>query len=88
MSQTDRRNLAYRIERFLTRIRTEGSQPDVDAIANLTLAIDCLERDDCPTGQDAMMLAEKGWAPRFAVTIEPKPLAELVAQFERLVARG
>lgn len=87
MSNTDRRNLAHRIERFLTRIRDGGVQPDVDAIANLTLAIDCLERDDYPAGQDAMLLAEKGWAPRFPPAIEPKLLAELVAQFERLVAR-
>lgn len=87
MSQTDRRNLAYRIERFLTRIRSEGTQPDVDAMANLALALACLERDDYPAGQDAMLLAEKSWAPRFPPAGEPRPLAELVAQFERLVAK-
>lgn len=84
MSQTDRRNLADRIERFLTGIRTAGTEPDVDAIANLTLALECLERADYPAGQDAMLLAEKGWAPRLPPATEPRPLAELVAQFERL----
>jgi hypothetical protein len=83
--RTARHNLVQRIERFLATIK-DGRQPDVDAMANLAIALDCLERDDPPAGEDAMMLAEHGWAPRVAPAGEPRPLAELVARFGRLVA--
>jgi hypothetical protein len=53
-----------RIDRFVRRIETEGLQPDVDAMANLALALECLERENYAMGEDAMMLTERGWAPR------------------------
>ncbi len=83
---TARRNLVHRIERFPARIGA-GFQPDVDALANLAVALECLERDDPPAGEDAMMLAEKGWASRSTPSTEPRPVAELQAHFARLVAQ-
>jgi hypothetical protein len=55
--RTARRNLVLRVERFFAAI-SNGLQPNVDAMASFALAIECLERDDHPTGEDAMMRAE------------------------------
>jgi hypothetical protein len=85
--RTARRNLVLRIGRCIAAIG-EGLQPNVDGLENLVIALDCLERGVYPTGEDAMMLAEKGWAPRRPRTIQARPMGELVQVFERLRAEG
>lgn len=75
------RNLAQRIERyFKSATGLTGNQA-----ANLAEAVRSLQSGQYPTGEDAMMLAEKDWPPRFPQPdVEAKPLAELVADFERV----
>jgi hypothetical protein len=82
---TARRNLVHAIGRFIRRIEG-GFQPDVDAMTNLVIALECLEREDYPGGEDAIFLAEKGFAPRRARSAEPRPITELMAHFEKLAA--
>jgi hypothetical protein len=61
---TARRNLAQRIERFLAKRRADGAPLTVEESTNLGAALDHLESGRSPAGEDAMMLAEKGWAAR------------------------
>ena len=81
---TARRNLVHRIDRFFKP--ENDSQPSADALDNLAIALACLEREDHPGGEDAMMLAEKGWPPRFARTTPARPRCELMEAFERIRA--
>ena len=60
-TETARRNLALRIERFLALLEKDGRQP-VDAEGRAALqAIDNLAAGRFPEGEDAMMFAEKNW---------------------------
>ena len=78
----------HRIARFIGRINTEGLQPNVDAMANLEQALAALEQGVYSVGEDAIMLAEKGWEPRFPMTGEAQPVSELVEAFKRLRVEG
>jgi hypothetical protein len=80
--RTARRNLIQRIERFIKR--GEGAQPSVDAIANFEVALECLEREDYPGGEDAMIWGEHGFAPRVPRAAGPSPISELIDRFQRL----
>jgi hypothetical protein len=53
---------------------------------NLAVALECLERRDYAAGEDAMMLAEFGWPPRFPKPAPAPPIPELMKAFERLAA--
>ena len=83
-----RRNLVLRIERYLRQI-DGGLQPESDAAVNLAVGIGALESGDYSNGEDAMLLAEMGYAPRHAPTAaDLRPVAELRQVFERLRADG
>jgi hypothetical protein len=83
-----RRSVERRIQRFLDSIRHDRTRVSIDQHANLALAIACLERADYPSAEDAMMLVEKDWAPRFPPAREPAAVPELVAHFGRLIAHA
>lgn len=86
---TARRNLLIRMDRYMRAIEKEGLQPTADAMVNLVIALECLERADYRGGEDAMMYAEKGFPPRFARELGPiSTTAALVETFERLRAEG
>ena len=84
--RTARRNLVQRIDRFVGRIQTEGFQPGPDAIANFEVALERLERADYPSGEDAMIRGEYGYAPRSPRPADPPPIGKLIERFERLPA--
>jgi hypothetical protein len=84
---TARRNLAQRIERCVGQISGD-LQADDNVIANLREALNCLEQGMYPAGEDAMMNAEKGYPPRVPPTGPQKPIAELLAHFERVLKEG
>jgi hypothetical protein len=88
MNPTALRNLVQRIERFVKRIQTEGLQLSVDTMANVEVALECLEGSDYPGGEDAMIWGEYGFAPRFTWPIEPTPIGKLIERFERLRAEN
>jgi hypothetical protein len=75
-----------RIDRFVKHIQTDGFQPGPDAIANFEVALECLERADYPAGEDAMILGEYGFAPRFPRPAEPAPTKGLIEHFQGLLA--
>jgi hypothetical protein len=81
---TARRNLAQRIERFLAA-RRETILTAGEA-TNITAALAFLESGRYPKGEDAMMLAEKGWPSRgeFGTATALEVLAELLADLVRL----
>jgi hypothetical protein len=84
---TARRNLAQRIERFVGKVGATPDELTSDHLANLSIALTALEHGDYPAGEDAMMLAEYGLSPRRTPTAaDIRPLAEMVADFERLRA--
>ena len=80
---TARRNLAQRIERFLAARRE--SVLTAGEATNITSALAFLERGRYPDGEDAVMLAEKGWPPRGEVgkAIPVEALAERLAELLR-----
>jgi hypothetical protein len=82
---TSRRNLAQRIERFLVRRRADGAPLVAEESANIAVALAHLESGRYPEGEDATMLAEKGWAPRGepGAEIPAEVLAERLAQLGR-----
>lgn len=84
--RTARRNLIQRIERFIKRVQGEGAQPSIDTIANFEVALECLEREDYPGGEDAVIWGEHGFAPRFLRAAGPSPISELIDRFQRLTA--
>lgn len=45
-----RRNLVRRMKRFVERITKDDLRPNVDATANLAIALEHLERGDYPAG--------------------------------------
>ena len=81
---TSRRNLAQRIQRFLVRRRADGAPLTAEEATNITAALSGLERGRYPEGEDAMMLAEKGWAPRGELGVEI-PAEVLAERLEELL---
>jgi hypothetical protein len=79
-----RRNLAQRIERFLTSKR-ESALTDGEA-TNITAALACLESGRYPDGENAMMLAEKDWPQRGELrkAIPAEALAKRLAEMLRV----
>ncbi|MGE5149965.1 MAG: hypothetical protein ACM3II_07590 [Rhodospirillaceae bacterium] len=69
-----------------------GAHPDrglsarPDAIANFEVALERLERADYPSGEDAMIRGEYGYAPRSPRPADPPPIGKLIERFERLRA--
>jgi hypothetical protein len=82
--RTARRNLVQRIERYVKRIETEGFQPTVNALANFEVALECLERSDYPSGEDAIIWDEYGFAPRCPRPSDPASVQQLIARFREL----
>ena len=82
---TSRRNLAQRIQRFIARRRADGAPLTAEEATNITAALAGHESGRYPEGEDAMMLAEKGWAPRgeLGVEIPAEVLADRLAELLR-----
>jgi hypothetical protein len=70
--------LAQRVQRFLVKRRVDGAPLTAEEDTNVAAALAGLESGRYPEGEDAMMLAEKGWQPRGEVGVEIP--AEVLAQ--------